>query len=257
MLQVVLALALALASPSTPSGSAVEGAATRSGPWRSLTVQALARALPSETIRSTALLRRVDGEGLALVTGCSIVGPIRTVREREVLFADGGLRLMLTEEVLGERRRLVWRELRAHGARTWVAEWGPSGARATGYGWRRPVHEPLAGHGAAAGPVVGPLELEAALREGRHDDGAALFVVDPSAGRVVRVTVGVAPGCLEARRGDGTLLVAIEDGLPRFHDGTPAAISIPEDAAARHRQRWLVESRPAHEVVLAKIRAAR
>jgi len=256
MLQALLALVLALAFPSTTAADGVVG--LRPEPWRPLTVEALARALPTETTRDHALLRDGAGEARALVSRCSIVGPVRTVLEREVLFAEGGLRLLLTEEITGDRRRLVWRELRSHGARTWVAEWGPDGGRVTGYGWRRPVHEELAGVDlAGAHRIAGPLELERGLASGRFGAGEALFVVDPAAGRVLRVTVGAIDGGLEARRDDGTLLLAVEGGLVRFHDGAGETLAIPEDAAARHRQRWMVESRPAHEVVLARVRAAR
>ena len=256
MLQALLALALALSSPQTSASNPAAG--IRFEPWRALTVPSLARVLPCETTRDHALLRDAEGEARALVSRCAIVGPVRTVLEREVLFAEGGLRLLLTEEITGDRRRLVWRELRSNGARTWVAEWGPGGARVTGYGWRRPVHEELAGFDpASARRIAGPLELERGLEGGRFGAGDALWVVDPTAGRVTRVTIGAIQGGLAARRDDGTLLLAVEGGTVRFHDGVAAALPIPGDAAARHRQRWMVESRPAHEVVLARIRAAR
>ena len=174
----------------------------------------------------------------------------KTLFEREVVFASSGIRVQHTEEVTGEHRRLVWREFRPTGARTWVAEWGPEIAdKTTGYGWRRPVHEPLGRTPENRLPGVGPLELMFLLRDGGVEGGQAIALVDPTAARVIDVVVHEADGVLEARRADGTVGAAWASCASNVARVQP----ISEERFARSRGRWLVPTRPAHDRILSRI----
>lgn len=187
-------------------------------------------------------------ESVAVVALRRIASEHKTLYEREVVFASSGVRVLHTEEVVGEQRRLVWREFRPSGARTWVAEWGgDTAAKSTGYGWRRPVHEPLACTPEDRAPEIGPLELTFLLREGGVEEGAAIALVDPTAARTVDVVVRRASGVLEARRSDGSLIA----GWTRVGASDVAEIS--EDRFARCRRRWLVPTRPAHDRIMSRI----
>lgn len=77
------------------------------------------RALGARTAASRSFgLRVPEGEGHLAVASCEVVrGLERIVHQREVVF-DDGVRFLQTEEVEGTRRRLVFREFRADGART-------------------------------------------------------------------------------------------------------------------------------------------
>ncbi|MEE2941161.1 MAG: hypothetical protein VX460_12295, partial [Planctomycetota bacterium] len=128
MFAALLPLALALAPAPTVEPGALEGA-----------LGELSRALLGARVGDDRafVLRDADGAERG-VASCEVVrGLARVVHQREVVFSSGGVRLLQTEEIEGTRRRLVFRELRANGARTWVAEWDTqTGASATtGYGW--------------------------------------------------------------------------------------------------------------------------
>ena len=128
MIQLALTLLVVLTSPRVTDlgGGAVE---YRRAPLaRFFSGPTLDRWLPRDVTRSTSLVVDARGEAVAVVSECSIVGPFHQIHEREIVFRTGGLRLIQTEEVHGSERRLVWRELRPHGARTWTAAWGRSKA---------------------------------------------------------------------------------------------------------------------------------
>ena len=208
-------------------------------------------------------------ENVAVVALRRIETKDKTLFEREVVFASSGVRVQHTEEVTGDHRRLVWREFRPTGARTWVAEWGPDVVcKSTGYGWHRPVHEPLGRTPENRPPGVGPLELMFLLRGGGVEHGQTIALVDPTAARVVDVEVDCADGVLEARRADGTLgagwvqrdVANVDRSQGVARQWIPSCASsaidvepIPEGRFARSRQRWLVPTRPAHDRILSRI----
>ncbi|MEL6428237.1 MAG: hypothetical protein AAFR54_03605 [Planctomycetota bacterium] len=215
----------------------------------------LRRALETPCIKRSeaTVLLDADGEPRAVVRTRSLVAPLRQVHEREVLFAQGGLRMLHTEEVTPRGRRLVWRELRPDGARSWTVRWDAASARVTGYGWRRPVHEALPGR--AAGPFMGPLELADALRSGTFTEGP-VRVLDPSAARVVDARVERAGERVRVARPDGTLLFELGPGTVAFQAAAPVRRA-EQPEAERLLRRWSFERRSGHEAVLATIRRTR
>lgn len=219
----------------------------------------LRRALEAPWIKrsESCLLLDETGEPRAVVWTRSLVGPLRQVHERDMLFASGGFRVHHTEEITPRGRRLVWRELRPTGARSWTVRVDASGAKVTGYGWQRPIHEALAGQGGS--DLVGPLELSYALRTGWGAPAPETHpqVIDPSAGRATAVRLVRAGEELRAQRDDGTDLFVLGPGTVRFHGGPKSVRAIEREEAERLRNRWAFQSRPAHEVVLATIRGAR
>lgn len=203
------------------------------------------------------LLLDETGEPRAVVWTRSLVGPLRQVHERDMLFATGGFRVHHTEEVTPRGRRVVWRELRPTGARSWTVRVDASGANVTGYGWQRPIHETLAGWDGS--DLIGPLELSFALRTGMDVSApdARYRVIDPSAGRATDVRLVRAGDELRAQRIDGTDLFVLGPGTVRFQGDPTSVRAIAREEAERLRRRWAFRSRPAHEVVLATIRGAR
>ena len=171
MLPALLSLALALV-PAPSRGPLGEGFGSLSRVLLEARVGA-GRAL---------VLRDADGTERG-VASCEVVrGLTRIVHQREVVFSSGGVRLLQTEEIEGTRRRLVFRELRANGARTWVAEWDTRTgvSTTTGYGWRRPTHGTLGRTPENLPPAMGALELLDAVVDRSHG-GERLAVQGPVA----------------------------------------------------------------------------
>lgn len=185
----------------------------------------------------------------------------RVVHQREVVFPDG-VRAVQTEELEGSRRRLVWREFRPDGARTWVAEWDRTTGRSTttGYGWHRRTHGSLGRSPEAEPPGMGVLELTDLLARGRVGDGAEIALVDPSSASIVDVRVRVEGDVARALRRDGTVVVGCTVGPSGGEDlRWPRGGSRPWRAVERARFEqvaggWRVPVRPAHEAVLAAVR---
>ncbi len=220
--------------------------------------------------RGVMALRRVDNPG-------------RRLHEREVTFLSDGIRVHHSEEIIGTERRLVWREFRPDGARTWVAEWDTEtgDSSTTGYGWRRGIHGTLGWSPEAEKPACGPLELMDRMREGLILPGETLALVEPAAAVLTDVEIFESDGLLEARRTDGSL-VCVCPAMPApspeartgTEGGTTAALAGPtktpstkgvsfsagtvlvplkQEGYARARKRWFVPTRPAHERMLARI----
>lgn len=201
--------------------------------------------------RAVISLRRIETDGKILF-------------EREVVFADSGVRVLHTEVIVGEQRRLVWREFRPEGAHTWRAEWGGEGRdHTTGYGWHRPVHGILQESLEARAPEMGPLELLYRMRRGELKDGQSVALVEPTAARTTDVWVHRDAQGSRALRVDQTLAVGFDWGelaIPespehslRFHGGGLIARPISDAEFTRRKGRWLIKSRPAHEALLARI----
>ena len=223
------------------------------------------------------VLERTTGEDVAAVAVVAIRrldGPDATLLEREIVFEEDGIRVLHTERIEGDMRRLVWREFLPSGTRSWMAEWRASGDRVQtiGYGWHRNVHEWIDGE---AG-MVGPLELLDRLRrtDAESDvDSVTLFtMIDPTSAAVTNViarTVDLVAGAertVEVRRPDGSLVLdaviseadAADGAEPalsrlRFGEGHIAATPIREGDFHRRRARWKTDRTPAHEAILARI----
>lgn len=207
------------------------------------------------------VLRDADGVERG-VASCEVVrGLTRIVHQREVIFPSGGVRLLQTEEVEGTRRRLVFRELRANGARTWVAEWDTrTGASTTkGYGWRRPTHGTLGRTPENLPPAMGALELLDRLERGLLRQGDEVGLVDPATAAVIDVRVSGGPGGPRVLRADGTEVLGLgspgEDRAIRL--GGRVWSPAEEAVAARLAGRWRVPVRANHERVLDAVRGGR
>ena len=213
--------------------------------------------LPKVRSEEHCLLLDEHGDARAVVSTRAIVGPLRQVYERDTVFAETGLRLHHTEEVtlIGGRRRLVWRELRPGGGRTWVVEWDSTGAKSTGYGWKRPVHETQSREEFER--AVGPLELAYRLRTGDRVPGGEVRVVDPAASGVAKAQIKCSETGIRVDRSDSTLLFELGTGTVRFQDGPWVSRAIDSREAEQRRERWIIPIRPAHETVLAAIRGTR
>jgi len=195
--------------------------------------------------------------------------PDRRLHEREVTFSTGGIRVHHTEEIIGSGRRLVWREFRPDGARTWVAEWDTESGHSstTGYGWRRRVHGSLGDSPEANPPACGPLELLDGMREGLLGPGQTLALVEPAAASLSDVQIVLVGELLQARRSDGSIVCVCPApggsesesskgktgmGNVTFSIGT-VLVPTEKDDYARARKRWFIPTRPAHERMLVRI----
>lgn len=222
--------------------------------------------LPSRATNTNWLIGEDDVSGGALVSLRSIVGLSRAVYEREIVFADLGVRIVETEEVVGQRRTVVYRELRPTGSRTWMVKWRAgdrvSEARTVGYGWDRPVHEGLRSGVPGVDPVLDAGRLELLFRHGTDLSWGSVVTVDPASGAAIRVDLEQSGERCRARRGDGTLLHEVTrsrtvgpQGIASFrlHGAGRVARPIEEPERLSLFEKWRIESRPAHEVMLALI----
>jgi hypothetical protein len=203
---------------------------------------------------------RPTGGGLALIAQRRVARRGDVLLEREVLFEEGGLRVLHTERIKGDRRTLTYREIQPSGARTWRAEWDAVGGRARvlGHGWHRPTHETFV----APAHLMGPLELLEQLRSGNAD--ASAQVLDPLAATVSQLEVEVLPGTetngptLRATRPDGTHVLEFgtldgtrELAFLRFTSGQRVASAIGEQEYERRFELWNRPRVPSHERVRA------
>lgn len=264
MLELLLTFAFVLASGVVPEDLPSEAALAPAAPvirtehfsLRGIPLVTEEGAPPLGVDKGVMALRRVDTAGGRLY-------------EREVTFSTGGIRVHHTEEIIGTDRRLVWREFRPYGARTWVAEWNTETgkSRTTGYGWKRGAHGRLGWSPEANKPACGPLELMDRMRDGRLSAGVKLAVVEPAAAALSDVEICREGGLLRARRADGSIVcvcpvpVLIADAEPgaaasakgvSFSAGT-ILVPLLKEGYARARKRWFVPTRPAHESMLARI----
>lgn len=191
--------------------------------------------------------------------------------EREIVFAEGGLRIRHTETGRGSERRLVWREFLPSASRTWVADWtaGERGAevRSIAYGWNRPIHESVMSRTEVDRSIFGPLEVLHGMRTGVlacGDVGGVLGVIDPSSAAVIdvdRTTVAVGSELVvDLRRPDGSLLMGADiDGSAeaftslRLSDQEAVTRRIERAEFDRLNRRWTVESRRPYNAMLALI----
>lgn len=249
MLAALLPLALALAPVQEQTPDASRGV-----------IEALSRGLlEARATGSLALVLRDDAGEERGVASCEVVrGLTRVVHQREVVFPTGGVRLLQTEEIEGTRRRLVFRELRANGARTWVAEWdlASEASTTTGYGWRRATHGRLGRTPENVAPSMGALELQDRLERGLLRHGDELGLVDPATASVIDVHIEQRDGRLAALRVDGTEVVGIDGSGPEgaVRLGGRAWSRADEALVARLAGRWRVPIRANHERVLAAFR---
>lgn len=216
-----------------------------------------------------------DGvDAFAVVALRRLERPGALLLEREVVFAEGGVRLLHTESIEADKRRLVWREFLPTGARTWTAEWRIDGdqLRTIAYGWHRPVHEWIEGDVG----MVGPLEMLDRMRRQQGPlhlvDGESFAVVDPSAATVSEASVRTVDSveatdavASEIRRADGSLVLDAMLATPdadasyaaieslRFGEGRAVCTPVDENEFQRRRARWRVDVVPAHEAILARI----
>jgi hypothetical protein len=226
-------------------------------------------------------LRRIDRTGGDLSSGPASLN-FDFLLEREVTFAEGGLRVRHTESGLGSTRRLVWREFLPKESRTWVADWtaGVRGApaRSIGYGWNRPVHEQVMGGSASDTTLYGPLELLYGMRDGSLPCGEAsgvVGVIDPASASIVQVEQSLRPSAgpiagaaMDLRRPDGSLLLGADvaraagpasgSAAPgftalRMSDRPTTATRIDRAEYDRLSRRWTVETMRPYEAVLALI----
>ena len=197
--------------------------------------------------------------------------------EREVIFANGGLRVRHTETGTGEQRRLVWRELLPASSRTWVADWrsapGEDSAHSIGYGWHRPTHETFINGAASGQAIVGPLELLHGMRSqplSCSDRGLSATIVDPRSASIVEVERAFEAGleggsALSVQRLDGSRVFEAAHGESSAGPGALTALQFggggetatePIDRAAFERlaRRWSVESRRPYEAALSSVR---
>lgn len=250
MLAALLPLALALAPAGARADGALDGA-----------IGELSRGLLEARVSEGRALVLRDAAGIERgIASCEAVrGLARTVHQREVVFPSGGVRLLQTEEIEGTRRRLVFRELRANGARTWVAEWDTqTGASTTkGYGWRRPTHGCLGRTPENLPPAMGALELLDRLERGLLRRGDDLGLVDPATAAVIDVRVSQGPSGLSVRRADGTEVLGLEDEGRAVRLGGRVWSRADEALAARLAGRWRVPIVANHERVLTALRSGR
>ncbi|QDV08347.1 hypothetical protein Poly30_38850 [Planctomycetes bacterium Poly30] len=250
---------------SAPPGEPGEESAAGNSPWES---KSRRRGEEGEPIAAVALrvIERQGGAG---------AGAAEFLYEREIVFAEGGLRIRHTETGQGASRRLVWREFLPSASRTWVADWtaGERGAevRSIGYGWNRPVHETVMSHLELELPVFGPLEILHGLRTGGlwcGDAGGVLGVIDPSSASIIEADRSVAPigseALVDLRRPDGTLLLGADFDLRtgaftalRLSDREASSRRIERAEFDRLNRRWTVESRRPYDAMLALIPARR
>lgn len=256
LLTFVLTLASGMLPPSTPPGAlqVAQAPVVRAEHFslRGIPLLSAEGAPPLGADKGVMALRRADTEG-------------RRLYEREVTFSTGGVRVHHTEEIIGTDRRLVWREFRPDGARTWVAEWNTETGKSstTGYGWRRGAHGRLGWSPEANKPAFGPLELLDRMREGRLQPGEILAVVEPAAAALSDVRIYREGGFLKARRADGSLVCScpvpdlaldappIGNGVS-FSAGT-VLVPLQKERYGRARKRLFIPTRPAHERMLARI----
>ena len=252
MLVALLPLALALAPAGAGADGALEGA-----------IGTFSRGLLEARVSDGRALVLRDADGTERgVASCEVVrGLTRIVHQREVVFPSGGVRLLQTEEIEGTRRRLVFRELRTNGARTWVAEWDTrTGASTTkGYGWRRPTHGTLGRTPENLPPAMGALEMLDQLERGLLRPGDELGLVDPATAAVIDVRVSRGPSGPSVCRADGTEVL----GLGAGGDGRAVRLGgrvwsrADEALAARLAGRWRVPIVANHERVLGALRSGR
>ncbi|MEM1452463.1 MAG: hypothetical protein AAGI22_25385 [Planctomycetota bacterium] len=247
--------------PPQQSAPSVTAASAR-GPLDASVIEASGRVREGDA--ATQAGRDADGAFAVLALRRLERGAV-VLLEREVVFEESGIRVLHTERIDGDRRRLVWREFLPGGTRSWMAEWrtGGESARTIAYGWHRPVHESID----IEPGTVGPLELLDALRRAPSEGRTEWTVLEPSAhtassviARTVDGEAGAGEVSIEARRADGTLLVGGRSSAPesaldelRFADGGTVATSVTENEFHRRRVRWKVEVVPAHEAMLARI----
>lgn len=258
MFPLITAFVLSLCPGAAHGGDA---AATSADVWERLLDR-----VPARTSTSTWL---IEGDGVsrgALVSLRSITGLRRTVLEREIVFADSGVRIVETEELAGRRRTAVYREFRPTGSRTWIVKWTlgdrASAARTVGYGWDRPVHGALAAEAEGQDPVIDAGRLELFFRGGRGRLAGDLTTVDPASATAVRVRVERGAEPCRAVRANGGLLhevVRADEGSGpaiaafRLHGAGRVARPIEREHHLRLLRKWSIESRPAHEAMLALI----
>ncbi len=250
MLPVLLSLALALV-PAQSRGPLGEGFGS------------LSRVLLEARVGAGRALVQRDADGTERgVASCEVVrGLTRIVHQREVVFSSGGVRLLQTEEIEGTRRRLVFRELRANGARTWVAEWDTRTgvSTTTGYGWRRPTHGTLGRTPENLPPAMGALELLDRLERGLLRRGDELGLVDPATAAVIDVRVSEGPRGPSVLRADGTEVLGLAGAEANCAVRLGGRVWSPtqEALAARLAGRWRVPVIANHERVLTALRGGR
>lgn len=245
MLAALLPLALALAPARDPGPGAFEAS-----------IGSLSRGLLEARVSDGRALVLRDADGAACgVASCEVVrGLTRVVHQREVVFPSGGVRLLQTEEIEGTRRCLVFRELRANGARTWVAEWDTrtGASTTTGYGWRRPIHGSLGRTPENLPPAMGALELLDRLERGLLRQGDEVGLVDPATAAVIDVRVDGRA----VLRADGTEVLGLggagEDRAVRL--GGRIWSPAEEALVAKLAGRWRVPLTANHERVLTALR---
>lgn len=108
------------------------------------------------------------------------------VLEREIVFRDDGVRVLHVEHTSGERPRLVWREVRPDGGRTWLAQWTAdrSQVETTSWGGEERTHARLD----PGLPGAMPLELAELARRGTPEpaDNACLSPLSGGLDRLSR-----------------------------------------------------------------------
>ena len=265
------ALAVSDPAPSAPVGSELVGPTAHAEYFLISEADATGGGIEGAPIAVVAL-RSIDHSGRGRLAGADVQG-VDFLLEREVTFAQGGLRVRHTETGQGATRRLVWREFLPNESRTWIADWtaGVRGAsvHSIGYGWNRPVHERVMESEASHTAVYGPLELLYGLRDGHlpcSEAAGTVGALDPASASVVQVSQDSSAGsAIDLRRADGTLLLGADVGtLPgedasqrftslRLSDRVTIARAIGRTEFDRLSRRWTVESRRPYDAVLALI----
>jgi hypothetical protein len=190
--------------------------------------------------RAVIVLRRVERDGVLTL-------------ERDVLFREGGVRVLLDEQLGDGLPQLVWRELRttSEAGRTWMAERNSAlgqirtqrwGSRAAVHG-RLPLQE----------TVIGPLELLEQLRVDQTSP-VSVTILDPLGTDLNRLSVRTIHADLRA-----TLVIgkaARELAFPLLTPWTPALLeSLGRQGAEVTRAmfgdgaRRTVELRRAHQTI--------
>ena len=164
--------------------------------------------------RAVIVLRRVDRDGVLTL-------------ERDVLFREGGVRVLLDEKLGDGLPQLVWRELRttSEAGRTWMAERDATQGhvRTQHWGSRAAVHGRLP----LQETVLGSLEFLERLRDGQASSNP-VTLLDPLAGDLKRLSVRIVPADLGATREIGR--AALELAVPMLSPWTPALL----EAVGRH-----------------------
>jgi len=161
-----------------------------------------------------------DGSPLAVVAWRRLEGARGVLLERDVVFANGALRVLHDERFDLGTPRLVWRELRvgSGAGRTWLAEEArPGELRTMSWGTHAPTH----GRFALAGSVRMPLGLVEELR--RNMAPTRCTWLDPLAARpeeiTLEVTAELPAACATLAAGDGEALRCV---ICRRLDGSVA-----------------------------------